>query len=216
VSASPRIRVVIADDHPIVRLGLRAVLEHHEEIRVLAECGDLPALQGMLGRLRPDVLLLDLSMPEPALPALPALLAAAPGTAVLILTAEVDPVVARDALRAGAAGYQVKERPAAELLQAVRAVSRRQRYVDPSVGAGLVALSDYPEPPGGLTAREAEVLALIAAGHTNREVGERLFLSTRTVESHRARIQLKLNIRSRAELVAYAERHGLRAHDPSG
>jgi len=210
MAAPETIRVVIADDHPVLREGIRAVLERHADLEVVAECGDVRGTLETLVRDRPDVLLLDLRLPEPVLPALPALLEAAPGTAVLVLTAEVDPVFARDALRAGAAGYQVKDRPAAELVQAVRAVAAGQRHVDPAVGAGLVAVPDAPEPPDGLTRREAEILALLAGGHTNREVGDALFLSVRTVESHRARIQLKLGLSSRAELVAYAERERLR------
>jgi len=204
------IRIVVADDHPVVRLGLRAVLEQHDDLLVVAESADLAATHQALVRERPDVLLLDLRLPELVLPALPALREGSTRTAVLVLTAEADPVFARDALRAGAAGFQVKDRPAAELVQAVRAVAGGGRYVDPVVGAGLVAVPEVPEPPDGLTHREAEILVLLVAGHTNREIGDRLFLSVRTVESHRARIQLKLGLSSRAELVGYADRHVLR------
>ena len=201
--------LVVVDDHPVVLAGMRRVLERERGFAVVAEATDVGAAFIALRVHHPRVLLLDLHLPQLVLPVLPALREAAPDSDILVLTGDADPARARECLRAGASGYQLKHSPPAELIRSVRAVAGGGRFVEPAVGAGLVALPDPPAPPDGLTAREVEVLKLLARGHTNREVAEALYLSVRTVESHRARIQLKLNRSSRAELVRYAVSRGL-------
>ena len=160
---------------------------------------------------RPAVLVLDLNMPGgPSLPHIPALLESSPETRIVILTMQEDPAFAREALRAGAAAYVLKEAANAELAQAIRQTLEGGTYLQPELGAKLAAEPPAPEgPPGDLTEREAEVLRLIALGHTNTEIGAMLYLSVRTVESHRAHIQQKLNLSTRAELVRYALDHGV-------
>lgn len=204
------ITVLIADDHPVVRFAIGTKLGQEPGVTVVAESGDLPATFAALEAHRPDVLLLDLHLPEPVLPVLPSLREAAPDTAILVLTADADPVRAREALGAGAAGYELKDRPLDDLVQAIRTVAGGGRHIHPDFAVKLIGAPETPEAPDGLSQREIDVLKLLADGHTNREVAERLYLSVRTVESHRARIQLKINRSSRAELVAYAEQHGLR------
>lgn len=203
-------RVVIADDHAVVRTGLRMVLEAAEGIEVVAEAGDVAAALRAVGAYRPDVLVLDLNMPgEPSLEAIPRLVAQAPKTAVVILTMQQDPAFAREALRAGAHGYVLKEAADAELVQAVRLATEGRTYLNPELGARMAAEPPPSGPPDDLTARELEVLRLIALGHTNSEIAQQLYLSVRTVESHRAHIQQKVRRSSRAELVRYALDHGL-------
>jgi two-component system response regulator NreC len=159
----------------------------------------------------PDVLVLDLNMPgEPSLPAIPELLEASPGTAIVVLTMQNDPAFAREALRAGALGYVLKESANAELVEAVRSATEGRTYLQPQLGARLAA--EPPELEAGaddLSERETEVLQMIALGHTNTEIAEHLYLSVRTVESHRAHIQQKLRLSTRAELVRHALEHGL-------
>ena len=203
------ITVLVADDHPVIRFAITTKLGQEAGLTVVAEAGDLPATFTALTEHRPKVLLLDLHLPDPVLPVLPSLLEAAPGTAILVLTADADPARAREALAAGAAGYELKDRPLGELVHAIRTVAAGGRHLRPDFAMQLIETPREPDLPGGLSAREVDVLKLLAEGHTNREVAERLYLSVRTVESHRARIQLKLNRSSRAELVAYAEQHGL-------
>jgi two-component system response regulator NreC len=204
------ITVLVADDHPVIRFAIATKLEQEPGVTVVAETGDLPATFAAVEAHRPDVLLLDLHLPEPVLPALPSIREAAPDTAILVLTGDADPVRAREALRAGAAGFELKDRPLDELVSAIRAVAAGGRHIQPDFAVRLIGVPETAELPGGLSQREVDVLKLLANGHTNREIAERLYLSVRTVESHRARIQLKLNRSNRAELVAYAEQHALR------
>ncbi|WP_210490922.1 response regulator transcription factor [Patulibacter sp. SYSU D01012] len=209
-SAGPVTRVALADDHAIVRSGLRLVLDAEPDLEVVAEAGDVPAALRAVRAHKPDVLVLDLNMPgEPSLPAIPQLLEAAPGLRIVVLTMQQDPAFAREALRNGALGYVLKEAADAELVQAVRMALEGQTYLHPSLGARIAAAPVETGPPDDLTPREMEVLRLIALGHTNTAIGEQLFLSVRTVESHRAHIQQKLRRSSRAELVRYALDHGL-------
>src|SRR5215213_6029750 len=177
-------------------------------MEVVAEAGDVEtALRYVLGH-KPDVLVLDLNMPgEPSLPAIPRFLGASPGTRIVVLTMQEDPQFAREALGSGAAAYVLKEAADDELVQAIHAARDGRTYVNPSLGAKLATTPVGP--PGGLTDREADILRLIALGHTNTEIAEQLFLSVRTVETHRAHIQQKLNRTTRAELVRYALEHGL-------
>ncbi len=206
------IRLVLADDHAVVRTGLRLLLDAEEGMEVVAEAGDAEsALRAVLGY-KPDVLVLDLNMPGDlsSLDALPGVTERSPGTRTVVLTMQEDPEFARRALRAGAAAYVLKEAADAELVEAVRRAAAGETYLNPSLGAKLAAA---PPPvtgnPDDLSPREVEVLRLIALGHTNAEIGEQLFLSIRTVETHRAHVQQKLRRSTRAELVRYAIDHGL-------
>jgi two-component system response regulator NreC len=216
--ASPErpIRIVLADDHAVVRAGLRLVLERAGGFDVLAEAADgETAVRTVLGH-KPDVLVLDLNMPGElsSLDAIPKVSEASPGTRVVVLTMQEEPEFARRALRAGASGYVLKEAADDELVEAIKQAASGKTYLNPRVGAALAAAPPpSSSPPDNLTDREVEVLRLIALGHTNAEIGDRLFLSVRTVETHRSRIQQKLGRSTRAELVRYALDHGL--HDES-
>lgn len=199
------VAIVIADDHTVVRSGLRLLLETEPGFSVAAEAGTVADTIAAVREHGPDVLILDLHMgDETSLTAVPELARA--GTRVVVLTMQNDPAFVREALRAGALGYVVKEAADTELVDAVRAAVAGRTWVSPQLGAMLVAGPERSEP---LSARELEVLGLIGSGYTNREVAEALGLSVRTVESHRSRIQVKLDLRSRRGLVQYALRHGL-------
>jgi two-component system response regulator NreC len=204
-------KLVIADDHAVVRSGLRMLLDAEDDFEVVAEAGDVRSALHYVRAHRPGVLVLDLNMPgEPSLPAIPDFLEASPGTRIVVLTMQNDPAFAREALRAGALGYVLKEAADAELVEAVRMASQDRTYLNPEMGAKLAAAPAEPQgPPDDLTEREVEVLRLIALGHTNSEIAGQLFLSVRTVESHRAHIQQKLRLTTRAELVRYALDRGL-------
>ena len=206
-----RTKIVIADDHAVVRSGLRMLLDNEDDLEVVAEAGDVSTAMRYVAAHRPKVLILDLNMPgEPSLPAIPALKEASPGTEIVVLTMQADPAYAREALRSGALGYVLKEAANAELVQAVRLALEGRTYLHPELGAKLVAEPPAPTgPPDDLTEREVEVLRLIALGHTNNEIASQLYLSVRTVESHRAHIQTKLSLSTRAELVRYALDHDL-------
>lgn len=206
------IRIVLADDHGVVRAGLRLLLDADPGFEVVAEAADVDgALRAVLGH-RPDVLVLDLNMPgeQSSLEALPGVAERSPDTRTVILTMQEDPEFARRALRGGALGYVLKEAADVELVEAIRRAAAGGTYLNPALGARLATTPEQPAgPPGDLSEREAEVLRLIALGHTNAEIGELLFLSVRTVETHRAHIQQKLGRSTRAELVRYALDHGL-------
>ena len=200
--------VVLADDHVVVRSGLRMLLEAEPGLMVVGECGDVAGALEAVAELRPDVLLLDLHMPgEPSLAAIPRLRELHPGTRVIVLTAQRDPSFASEALRLGAAGYLPKEAAEGQLLEAISVAVEGGTYLEPRLGARLAAVATRKPPE--LSARELEVLRLIARGQTNREIAERLFLSVRTIESHRARLQRKLELTRRSELVEYALERGL-------
>jgi two-component system response regulator NreC len=181
----------------------------------VAEAGDVEEAVRKVLAYKPTVIVLDLSMPGgPSLAAIPRMRAASPGTAVVVLTMEDEPRFAREALRAGALGFVLKEAADTELVEAVRAAVRGLRYLNPQLGGLIAAAPETPPgPPDHLTEREVEVLRLVALGHTNAEISAQLFLSVRTVESHRAHIQRKSGVTTRAELVAYAREHGLMAPD---
>jgi two-component system response regulator NreC len=206
-SAPTRWRVAMADDHPVVRAGLRTLLDAEPTVEVVAEFEDLASTRAGVQVARPAILLLDLAMAGTStLQFIPDLLAANAGMRIIVLTMHEDPGFAREALRLGAHGYVLKDAAADELLLAVRTVLRGRTYLHPTLGARLALLD---ERPGGLTDREVDVLRLITAGHTNAEIGRELFLSLRTVESHRAEIRAKLNLGTRAELSAWAVDHGI-------
>jgi two-component system response regulator NreC len=206
-----RISIVLADDHVVVRRGLRLLLEGEDGLEVVAEAGDVPDALRLVGAHRPTVLVLDLNMPgEDSLPAIPRFGEASPDTAVVVLTMQSEPGFAREALRSGARAYVLKEAADDELVEAIRAAAAGETYLNPKLGARLAAEPDAPAaPPDDLTDREVDVLRLIALGHTNAEIGQQLYLSVRTVETHRAHIQQKLRRTKRAELVRYALEHGL-------
>jgi two-component system, NarL family, response regulator NreC len=206
MSADHAITIVLADDHAVVRSGLRMLLEAEPDIEVLAEAGDVDAARRYTLGHKPTVLVLDLNMPGgSSLAAIPKIAETSPGTAVVVLTMQEDPAFAREALRAGARGYVLKHSAGTELVQAIRAAAGGGTWLNPDLGARMAAA---PEGPTGaladLSERELDVLRLIALGHTNAEIAEQLFLSVRTVETHRAHIQQKLGVSTRAELVRYA------------
>jgi two-component system response regulator NreC len=198
------ITIVVADDHAVVRGGLRRLLDAEPDFEVVAEAGDVEETKAQVAAHRPAILLLDLHMPGGgSLPALRAIRDASPTTAILILTMQDDPGFAREAMLRGARGYVLKEAEEADLLNAVRTVSAGGTYLQPELGARLLVGSSP------LTDREREVLRLLALGHTNAEVAQQLHLSVRTVETHRANIQSKLGSTSRADLVRHASESGL-------
>jgi two-component system response regulator NreC len=203
------IRVVIADDHAVVRRGLRQVLSAEGGVEVVGEASDLDGARRYVRGHHPDVLVLDLNLPEGlSLGAIPQIRAESPNTQIVVLTMHNEPAYARQALSAGALGYVLKEAAESELVEAVRRAAVGDTFLNPRLGA-RVAAEPPPGPPDGLSAREVEVLRMIALGHTNAEIAERLYLSVRTVETHRAHIQQKLRLGSRSELVRYALEHDL-------
>jgi two-component system response regulator NreC len=198
----PVVRVVIADDHTMVRNGLRVLLDMEPDLEVVAEAGCIAATEACLREHAPDVLILDVHLgAENGLDGMPDLIAASPATRVLVLTMQDDPAFARKALSAGARGYVLKDAPCADLVAAVRAVSRDETYLHPQLAARVVLA---PEAVDGLTPREREILRLIALGNTNAQIAGDLYLSIRTVETHRANIQSKLGVSGRAALVRCA------------
>src|SRR3954469_11442957 len=206
--ATPPINIVLADDHEVVRAGLRLLLQGEETMHVVGEAGDVPGALRLGAARRPDVLVLDLNMP--GLPSLSVIAEVKDKCAVVVLTMQSDPAFAREALQAGARAYVLKEAAGSELLTAVRTAADGGIYLNPQLGARMAAEpSAAVEAPDDLSPRELEVLRLIALGHTNAEIGEQLFLSVRTVETHRSHIQRKLRLTTRADLVRYALDRGL-------
>jgi two-component system response regulator NreC len=202
------ISIVLADDNAVVRSALSLLLDAEEDLDVVAEAGDVESTVRRLREQRPDVLILDLNMPGGmTLGAVPQMLDASPQTGVVVLTVETDPAYAREAMQAGVLGYLLKQAVDEELVSAVRLAAAGKTYLQPELGARLA--SDEGIEPDGLSTRELEILRLIAFGHTNTEIAEQLFLSVRTVESHRAHVQQKLQLSKRSELVRYALDRGL-------
>lgn len=201
--------VVIADDHRVVRAGLRLLLETEAGFEVVAEADDVPSARRYVRAHRPRVLVLDLNMPgEPSLPAIPKLREEAPETQIVVLTMQDDPAFAREALKAGALGFVLKRSAETELIEAVRLAADGEPYLNPQLGVRIV-VEPPPGPPDGLSEAEAEILRLVALGHTNAEIGERLFLSGRTIETHRTELQRKLGLNTRVDLVSYVLDHEL-------
>jgi two-component system, NarL family, response regulator NreC len=200
--------VVVADDHPVVRAGLRATLDRTDDFRVVAEAADVPGAVLAVGQHRPSLLLLDLMMPGGStISALPRVLIASPQTAVLVVTFCEDPAYARAAVAAGAVGFVLKEAAASELLRACRTVLRGNLYLDPRMGVAVdvVAHPSTCRLPG----REREIVRLIALGHTNVEIGKLMHLAERTVKAGRASASRRIGATSRADLTAYAQREDL-------
>lgn len=207
--ANLRIRVVLADDHAVVRQGMRRVLEADGGFEIVAEAGDLEAAQRYVRGHHPDVLVLDLNMPGGSpIRAIPQLREQAPETRIVVLTMENEPLYARQALSDGASGYVLKDAAETELVTAIREAAAGENYLNPRMAA-RVAVAPPPGPPDGLSEREAGVLRLVALGFTNVEIASQLFLSIRTVETHRSHIHQKLRLHHRSELVQYALDHGL-------
>lgn len=215
LASDATVSIVIADDHTVVRDGLRLLLEAETDMVVVAEADEVSGTLRVVNAHKPNVLILDVALTGASgLDALPWLAAEAPATAILVLTMNKDPAVARQALRAGALGFVLKEAAGTELVRAIRAVAAGTAYVQPEIG-GLIAGLDHTGPNllDQLSEREVEVLRLVALGHTSREVADLLILSIRTVESHRAHLQDKLGCATRADLVRFALSHGLLAVD---
>jgi len=203
------ISVVLADDHVVVRSALRLLLEGEPDIEVVAEAGDADTAARYVKGHRPTVLILDINMPgESGLAVIPRIRGETPETQIVVLTMQDETAFARQALQAGVLAYILKEAASEELVRAVRMAAAGKTYLQPELGARLAAEPETPS-PDDLSDRELEVLRLIALGHTNNEIAEQLFLSIRTVESHRSHIQQKLGLTNRAELVRYAIDRGL-------
>ena len=214
------IRVLIADDHAVLRAGLRMLLDAEADIEVIGEAGDGAEALAKIQKLAPDVALLDITMPGMGgLEALRKIHEGSTHTRVLILTMHDDEGYLRDALRAGAAGYVLKQAADTELISAIRAVHDGGTYLHPAhtrlLLEGMIdrekaeSLRNSASP---LSAREEEVLRLVALGHTNQQVADTLYLSVKTVETYRARLMAKLGLQTRADLVRYAMQKGLLDH----
>jgi DNA-binding NarL/FixJ family response regulator len=207
------VRILIVDDHAVVRSGIRLLLAAEDDLEPVGEAGTAREAIFEARSLKPDVVLMDVVMPDGnGLDAIPTLLHEHPDLKVLMLSMQDDPQYVRQAFAAGASGYVLKEAADTEVVAAVREVARGGRYVHPELGARLVAAETEEkrraeEDP--LSEREREVLRLLALGHTNQEIAKQLYISVRTAETHRAHIMQKLRLGSRAELVRYALAHGL-------
>jgi len=197
------ITIVLADDHTVVRSALRMLLDAEADMEVVAEAGEADSAVRYTRGHKPKVLILDLNMPgRQSLEAVPEIKEASPATEIVVLTMQDDPAFAREAMQKGVLGYVLKEAAESELVTAVRMAAEGETYLQPQLGARVAAAPTATQ--NDLTDREVEVLRLIALGHTNSEIAEQLFLSVRTVESHRAHIQQKLGLTTRSELVRYA------------
>lgn len=212
-------RVALCDDHAVVRSGLRRILEDEADIEVVGEAGSADEAVALAQRHRPDVFVMDLGMPgEGGIAATKRLRELNPPPLVLVLTMHEDVAYLREALAAGAAGYVLKSAADVDLVQALRVIGSGGRYVHPTMGAALL---DPPAPAEsaserlGLSVREIEVLRMLALGHTNPEIASTLHLSVRTVETHRANVQQKLGLRTRAELARFVRQSGLSDAEPS-
>jgi DNA-binding NarL/FixJ family response regulator len=207
------IRVLIVDDHAVVRTGLRLLLDAEDDLEPVGEAGNARDAVFQARALKPEVILLDVVMPENSgLDVLPQLVHESPDVKVLILSMQDEPRYVREAFAAGASGYVLKEAADIEVVAAVREVAGGGRYVNPELGARLVSADTEAarlaeEDP--LSDREREVLRLLALGHTNQEIAKQLYISVRTAETHRAHIMQKLRLETRADLVAYALQRGL-------
>ncbi len=215
--AAPKIRVLLADDHTILRAGLRMMIDAQPDIEVIGEASDGRQALSETQRLQPDVVLMDITMPEMnGIEATRQIKRAGDAPRVLILTMHENEEYLFQVLRAGASGYILKEAASAELISAIRIVNSGRFYMSPSAQSMMVG--DYlqrvrsgeeRDSYSALTEREREILKLVAEGHTNNQIAERLFISPKTVDTHRTHIMDKLNLHSRAELVKYAMRRGL-------
>jgi two-component system, NarL family, response regulator NreC len=203
------IRVLVVDDHALFRAGMCSLLAGQDDIVPVGEAASVEQAIAKARSLQPDVILLDLLLPRRSgAEGVRDLAKAAPGSRILIVSSQAAPSAVREALSAGAGGYVPKRAPATELLEAIRRVRAGERYVDPDLGARLV-VAEPPAALAPLTERETDVLRLLALGYTNNEIGRRLFISPRTVDSHRAHVVQKLGLETRAEVVLLALSTGL-------
>jgi DNA-binding NarL/FixJ family response regulator len=207
------IRVLVVDDHAVVRSGLRRLIDEESDMETVGEAGTVRDAIFEARSTKPDLILMDVVMPgESGIEGLPKLLHEHPEVKVLVLSMQDDPRYLREAFAAGASGYVLKEAADTEVVTAIREVAAGGRYVHPELGARLIAAEaeaarQAQEDP--LSDREREVLRLLALGFTNQEIAKQLFISVRTAETHRAHVMQKLRLQSRAELVRYAIAHGL-------
>jgi DNA-binding NarL/FixJ family response regulator len=203
------IRVLLVDDHELFRAGMRSRLESERDITPVGEAGTAEQAIARARSLQPDLVLLDLLLPRNGgCEAIPELTKVSPGSKVLIVSSQTAPSAVRQAITAGAAGYVAKRASDCELVRAIRRIAAGERYVDPDLGASLV-VGDGSPALDPLSEREREVLHLLGLGHTNHEIGKKLFISVRTVDTHRAHIMRKLRLETRAELVLFALANGL-------
>jgi DNA-binding NarL/FixJ family response regulator len=203
------ISVLLVDDHALFRAGLRSRLEREHDITPAGEAASVEQALVQARRLQPDLVVLDLLMPRAGgLEAIPELAKVSPGSKVIVVSSQTAPSAVREALSAGAAGYVPKRAADSELVSAIRRVSSGEGYVDPDLGAKLV-LGDTSPALASLSERERDVLHLLSLGYTNQEIGKKLFISVRTVDTHRAHIMRKLELETRAELVHFALANGL-------
>ena len=212
------IRVLVVDDHAVVRAGLKLLLDAEDDIEAVGEAGNARDAIFRMRSLKPDIVLMDVVMPgESGLEATERILRESPETKVLVLSMQDDPRYVREAFAVGASGYVLKEAADAELVAAIREVANGGRYVHPALGARLVTAEAEErrraeEDP--LSDRERDVQRLLALGHTNQEIAKLLYISVRTAETHRAHIMQKLRLQTRAELVRYALAQGLMEAEP--
>jgi DNA-binding NarL/FixJ family response regulator len=203
------IRVLVTDDHAVVRSSVAALLEREHDMTAIGEAGTADQGVNKARALQPDVILLDVVMPRKSgFDALPELRKVAPEARVIMLSMQTNPSSIRQALTSGAAGYVSKHASEADLLDAIRRVAAGSRYVDPELGGDLV-VSDAAALTQPISERERDVLLLLALGYTNQQIAAMLFVSPRTVDTHRAHIMQKLKFETRAELVLYALANGL-------
>jgi DNA-binding NarL/FixJ family response regulator len=200
-----KIRVLLADDHETVRHGLKLLINGQHDMEVIGEAGDGRAAVERAGSLKPNVAVVDVSMPEMnGLAATKAIRESTPGTAVVALTRYDSEAYVQELLSAGALGYVLKQSPSAELVNAVRAAASGQRYLDRRLAAGTMLSSRRRAAPPAITDRETEVLRLMAVGHSNKEIAGTLDLSVKTVEVHKANAMRKLGLTGRTDVVRYA------------
>jgi two-component system, NarL family, response regulator NreC len=212
-------RVLVVDDHAVVRSGIRSLLAAEDDLDVVGEAANARDAVFETRSLQPDVIVLDVVMPgESGIEVLPKLRHEAPHVKVLVLSMQDDPRYVREAFAQGANGYVLKEAADAEVVGAVREIAAGGEYVHPALGARMVAAEAHARAAAAadpLSDREREVLRLLALGHTNQEIAKQLYISVRTAETHRAHIMQKLGLTTRAELVRHALAHGL-LEDPAG
>jgi DNA-binding NarL/FixJ family response regulator len=203
------ITVLVVDDHTVLRTGIRAMLDEESDFTVVGQAANADQAVGKARALQPDVILLDVVMPRKSgFDALPELRKVAPEARVIMLSMQTNPSSIRKALNAGAAGFVAKHASAADLMDAIRRVAAGSRYVDPELAGDLV-VPDSAALTEVLSERERDVMYMLALGYTNQEVAEQLYISVRTVDTHRAHLMRKLDLRTRAELVLYALANGL-------